>query len=78
MSKLTIDLPDDLDAVLAERVKASGVRSKEEYLVALIEADCAGSDLEHVLAERLGGSFSPLEADWKERVRHHAARRLDV
>ena len=78
MSKLTIALPDNLDAVLAERVKASGARSKEEYLVALVESDCAASDLEHVLAERLRGHFAPLEKDWKAQVRKNAAKRADV
>lgn len=75
MSTLTIALPDNLDAVLADRVKASGARSKEEYLVALVESDCATGHLEQVLMERLGGPFAPWEADWKERVRSGAAKR---
>jgi len=78
MSTLKIALPDDLDLALEERVKASGARSKEEYLLALVESDCAASDLEHVLAERLGGHFAPLEADWKQLVRDNAAKRRDA
>ena len=40
MSMLIIDLPEPLDATLAERVKTSGARSKEEYLLNLVESDC--------------------------------------
>ena len=69
MSTVTITLPDPLDATLAERVKTSGARSKEEYLLSLVESDCAAGDLERVLAERIAGPFAPLEPDWKERVR---------
>lgn len=75
MSTLTIDLPDPLDAVLTERLKLSGARSKEEYLLNLVESDCAAGELERVLAERLSGPFAPLEPDWKERVRNAAAKR---
>jgi hypothetical protein len=49
MSTLTIDLPDPLDAALTERLKASGANSKEEYLLRLVESDCAAGELEHVL-----------------------------
>src|SRR6266481_4876465 len=69
MSTLTIALPDALDAMLAERVQTAGAGSKEEYLVALVESDCAASALEETLAARLDGPFAPLEPDWKERVR---------
>ena len=74
MSTVTIALTDELDAVLAERMKAAGARSKEEYLLGLLESDCAASDLERVLAERMAGPFTPLESDWKERVRATVAR----
>ncbi len=74
MFTLTIAVPDTLDAALSERVKVSGARSKEEYLLALVESDCAAGDLERVLAERLGGPFAPLEPDWKEWVRSAAAK----
>ena len=75
MSTVTITLPDPLDATLAERVKHSGARSKEEYLLSLVESDCAAGELERVLAERMAGPFAPLEADWKERVRRGATGR---
>ena len=52
MSTLTIHLPELLDATLAERVKASGARSKEEYLLSLVESDCVAGTLEQALAER--------------------------
>ena len=73
MSTVTIALPDPLDAALAERMKAVGANSVEEYLLALIESDCAASELEQALADRLAGPFEPLESDWKQRVREAAA-----
>jgi hypothetical protein len=69
MSKLTIALPDSLDAAFAERVKNSGASSKEEYILSLVEADCAVEELDRVLIDRMDGPFEPLEPDWKERVR---------
>ena len=78
MSTVTITLPDPLDATLAERVKNSGALSKEEYLLSLVESDCAAGELERVLAERMGGPFAPLEPDWKERVRSAAAKRTEA
>ena len=75
MSTLTIHLPELLDATVAERVKTSGVGSKEEYLLSLVESDCAAGTLERVLTERLAGPFAPLERDWKDRVRATAAKR---
>ncbi len=75
MSTLTIHLPDPLDATLAERAKASGAQSKEEYLLSLVESDCAAGALENVLAERLAGPFALLEPDWRDRVRSKAAER---
>lgn len=78
MSTFTIELPEQLNATLAERVKASGARSMEEYLLGLVESDCAAGELERVLAERMNGPFAPLESDWKEQVRKAAARRNAV
>jgi len=75
MSILTIHLPEPLDATLAERVKTSGAASKEEYLLGLVESDCAGATLERVLIERMNGPSAPLEPDWKDRVRSAAAER---
>ena len=74
MSTVTIALPDPLDAALVERMTAMGARSKEEYLLALIESDCAASELERVLVDRLAGPFEPMEADWKAGVRQSAAK----
>ena len=78
MSTVTITLPDPLDATLEERVKSSGAGSKEEYLLSLVESDCAAGELESMLAERMDGPFAPLEADWKERVRSAAAKRTEA
>ncbi len=75
MSTITVALPDPLDAALLERMNAVGAHSKEEYLLALVEADCAASELERTLAERWDGPFAPLAADWKEQVRQAADRR---
>ena len=75
MSALTIHVPEPLDAVLAERAKTSGARSTEEYLLSLVESDCAAGTLEHLLLERMAGPFAPLEPDWKERVRNNATGR---
>ena len=74
MSTLTIDLPEQLDASLAERVKISGARSKAEYLLGLVELDCAEATLEGVLMTRLEGPFTFLESDWKAQVRNAAAK----
>lgn len=78
MSTLTIDLPEPLDVRLTQRVKTSGARSKEEYLLRLVESDCEAGTLERVLMERMNGPFAPLESDWRERVRSAAARRADA
>ncbi len=74
MSTVTIAVPDPLDAALIERMKIVGARTKEEYLLALIESDCAATALERTLEARLAGPFERLEADWKDRVRQSAAR----
>ncbi len=63
-----------MDATLAERVRASGAMSKEQYLLDLIESDCGVSALEKVLADRMAGEFSGLEPDWKDIVRGKAAK----
>lgn len=75
MSDVTISLSDDLNATLETRVSAAGFRSKQEYLLALVQADCERAQLEPVLEARLDGPFEPLEADWKQRVRDAAQRR---
>ena len=74
MATVTIALPDPLDAALRERMAAVGAHSKEEYLLALIESDCAASELERILVDRLAGAFEPLETNWKERVRQSATK----
>ncbi len=75
MSTITIAVPDPLDAALTERMNALGARSKEEYVLALVESDCAASELEQTLGERLTGPFAPLAGDWKQGVRQAAAQR---
>ena len=67
-------MPEALDVSLAERVKSSGAHSKEEYLLGLVESDCAAATLESMLAERTSGLFAPLEPDWKDRVRDAASK----
>ena len=75
MSTITVAVPDPLDAAMGERIKAVGARSKEEYLLGLVEADCAASELEDVLEQRAAGPFAPLPADWKAQVRSAARNR---
>jgi Arc/MetJ-type ribon-helix-helix transcriptional regulator len=75
MSKVTISLPDAVNATIESRAKTAGFRSKEEYLLALVQADCEHAELEPVLEARVAGRFEPLEADWKQRVRAAAQRR---
>ena len=60
---------------MESRARAAGFGSKEEYLLALIQADCDRAELEPVLEARLDGPFEPLESDWKQRVRDAAQRR---
>ena len=57
MSTITIAVPDPLDAALVERMTAAGALSKEEYVLALVESDCAASELERTLAARSRGPF---------------------
>ena len=78
MSNITISLPDSLEATLVERMKSAGVLSREDYLIGLVESDCAAATLEAVLAERMEGPFEPLEPDWKDRVRSVAAKREEA
>ena len=75
MSKVTISLPDAVSATMESRANAAGFRSKEEYLLALVQADCQRAELEPVLEARLDGPFEPLGSDWKQRVRDAAQRR---
>ena len=75
MSTITVAVPDPLDAALAERMKAIGVQSREEYLLSLLEADCAAVELERTLIERGDGPFVSLPADWQAQVRHAASQR---
>jgi hypothetical protein len=75
VSTITISVPDPLDATLTERMNAVGASSKEQYLLSLVEADCAANELEQKLAERWDGPFAPLASDWKDQVRQAAAQR---
>jgi hypothetical protein len=72
MTAITVVVPDELDAVLVERMQAFGIRSKEEYLLSLVEADCAANELERILDDRMKGPFAPLAPDWMEQVRRIA------
>jgi hypothetical protein len=69
MSTITVSVPEALDAALAERIKDVGARTKEEYLLSLVEADCAAGELERTLEDRSAGPFRPLPADWMDQVR---------
>lgn len=75
MACITIVVPDPLDAAMVARMGAVGARSKEEYLLALLESDCAASELEQTLIDRLDGPFVPLTPGWKGRVMQLAAER---
>ena len=75
VSTITVAVPDPLDAALVARMKAVGAQSKEEYLLGLLEADCAASELERTLEQRLAGPFAPLPSDWMEQVRNAAGER---
>ena len=76
MSSLTISISDSLEAALDDRVKATGFGSKEQFILFLLEAECAPDGLEKVLVERSAGPFEPLEPDWKEKVRAAAQERM--
>ena len=75
MTQLLISVPDNLESSLHRRVAQAGFQSDEEYIVSLVQADCAAAELEAVLESRDAGPFEPLEADWKEKVRAAAKRR---
>ena len=63
MSNVTISLPDAIITTIESRANAMGFRSKEEYLLALVQADCERAEIEPVLEARVEGPFEPLEAD---------------
>lgn len=75
MCELTISLPDTLSVTLENRANAAGFRSKEDYLVALVQADCERVELDAILKERFNGPFAPLETNWKQQVREAARQR---
>lgn len=76
MTTITVAVPDPLDAALTERMKSVGARSKEEYLLSLVEADCAVSELDQTLLQRLSGPFIPLPDDWMNQVKKAAIGRV--
>lgn len=75
MSMITVAIPAALDSAVAERMKALGAHSIEEYLRTLVESDCAAGELEQILAARWDGPFTSLTPDWKARVRQAANSR---
>jgi len=75
MSVVTISLSDSIAATLQSRAEAAGLSSTEEYLVALVRADCEQAELESLLETRLDGPSAPLGSDWKQEVRAAAQRR---
>ena len=75
MSHITVSVPEGLAAEIEKRAKAAGFGSKEDYLLELVRADCEQSQLERTLEARVDGPFTPLEADWMDRVRDAAQRR---
>lgn len=75
MSRVIISLPSSLDSEVRKRVRGGGFRSKAEYLLDLVQADCERDRLESVLADRVDGPFAPFEPDWKQRVREAAGSR---
>jgi metal-responsive CopG/Arc/MetJ family transcriptional regulator len=75
MTQVMISLPEALNAQVESRAKAGGFASKEEYLLDLVRSHCEQAELESVLESRVDGPFSPLEADWKQKVRDAAQRR---
>nr|MBA2430537.1 ribbon-helix-helix protein, CopG family [Chthoniobacterales bacterium] len=46
MSVVTISLSDSIAATLESRARAAGFPSKEDYLLALVRADCEQTELE--------------------------------
>lgn len=55
MSVVTISLSDSIAATLRSRAEAAGLSSTEEYLLALVRADCEQAELESLLETRLDG-----------------------
>jgi hypothetical protein len=75
VSSITISLPNSLAAEVQRRALAAGYQSKEDYLLEVVRAHCEQAELETVLESRLAGPFSPLEPNWKQRVRDASKRR---
>ncbi len=75
MSVVTLSLSDSIAATLQSRAEAAGLSSTEEYLLALVRADCEEAELESLLETRLDGPFASLETEWKQEVRAAAERR---
>jgi hypothetical protein len=76
MSTVTLALSDELETALAQRVEAVGAASTEEYLLQLVEEDCAQSELERILLERSEGPFIPLDPAWREKVMEKVRERI--
>jgi hypothetical protein len=74
MSTVTLALSDKLETALAQRVQAAGAASQEEYLLQLVENDCALGEIDAVLLERMKGPFIEVTPDeaWMERIREKA------
>jgi hypothetical protein len=83
MTRLLIDLPDDLSGRVQTRAAEAGFASPEEYVRALIIADAAEFDAkaEKILLQRIdapdagemtAGDFEKI----RDRVRHESRRRL--
>jgi hypothetical protein len=77
VSKITVAVPDLLAVAMNERMREVGALSQEDYLLSLVEADCATAQWEQLLAQRLAGPFLPLPADWKEQVRRASRERSE-
>lgn len=75
MSVVTLSLSDSIATTLQSRAEAAGLSSTEEYLLALVRADCEQAELESLLETRLDGPFAPLGTEWKQEVRAAAKRR---
>ncbi len=75
MSVVTISQSDSIAATLQSRAEAAGLASTEEYLLALVRADCEQAELEWLLEARLDGPFAPLGTEWKQEVRAAAEPR---
>lgn len=75
MSVVTISLSDSVAATLQSRAEAAGLSSPEEYLLALVRADCEQAELKSLLESRLDGPFAPLGTQWKQEVRAAAEGR---